>query len=739
MYQKYFKLICAATIAFAAAATSCKKDNDVETLRATSLQITTITASAPDHDTQTKVALEGTDKNQLKWKVGDRVYVAQLNAAGNAYETMYSYGTYQVANEAAITDNGKTAAFTHVSGNQVSAGGKFVAWHTGRTGATPSGEGSLAAAWISYNIPASITQAASDAYDAAHNELFFVSGVTEPTGTTAQFAFRHSMAMVEAVITSATETWAVDKVTISMTGTTDYFSAQLGIQPSGTIQSRTHQSERTVTLTNGNLSASTPIKVRIPLMCRTFNIPAGAKYVITVHGKGGQSFAVEKDLIHLVAGNIYRVPIAVGAPLEDGTEANPFRVKNLADLQKVATETTAGGWTRTAHYLQTANIDLNSIANWTPIGGTTQATAFMGVYDGGGFTISNLKITSGNDKGLFAGLTSASGMIKNVRLTIGSIVGGRYVGGIVAYMHNGTIENCHVSGGSITGVDDVGGIAGNASNANCIVRNCHVVGTGINVSGDVMYGCSAGGVVGSNLGMVQECYATGAVSRIAGGSFDNGEIGGVVGTNRNGATIQRSFATGNVSSVNRNVYAGGVVGSNSGTVRSCYATGTVTDNQASGSRLGGLVGDNTGTMQHCYATGAVSKTATTGTGAIGGIAGYGNNVSRCVALNPSINAASASTSIGRVAGYDFSSATANYSRQTGMTVTRFGATVNPSFNTNGTGADGASATAAQTHGASSNTWWSGTVQFPSADWDFRTNGLPTLKGFAGVTQNPTVQ
>ena len=46
--------------------------------------------------------------------------------------------------------------------------------------------------------------------------------------------------------------------------------------------------------------------------------------------------------------------------------------------------------------------------------------------------------------------------------------------------------------------------------------------------------------------------------------------------------------------------AGGLVGSNGGTISDCYATGSAT---ATGDSAGGLVGSNGGTISDCYATG----------------------------------------------------------------------------------------------------------------------------------------
>ncbi len=66
--------------------------------------------------------------------------------------------------------------------------------------------------------------------------------------------------------------------------------------------------------------------------------------------------------------------------------------------QKVASGT--DGWTEYAHYLQTANINLSSINNWTSI---DIAYGFPGTYDGGGYTISNMRIDQpyATEQGLF--------------------------------------------------------------------------------------------------------------------------------------------------------------------------------------------------------------------------------------------------------------------------------------------------------------------------------------------------
>jgi GLUG motif-containing protein len=106
-----------------------------------------------------------------------------------------------------------------------------------------------------------------------------------------------------------------------------------------------------------------------------------------------------------------------------------------------------------------------------------------------------------------------------------------------------------------------------------------------------------GGLVGYNdSGTITSCYTTGSAS---GYSY----IGGLVGLSYDG-TINQCYTTGEATSGSgSSVSVGGLVGDNtSGTITDCYTTGTVTG----ASDVGGLCGWNDGTISESYATGVVS-------------------------------------------------------------------------------------------------------------------------------------
>ena len=196
------------------------------------------------------------------------------------------------------------------------------------------------------------------------------------------------------------------------------------------------------------------------------------------------------------------------------------------------------------------DIDLTGI-DWTPIG--TESRPYTGNFDGGGHTITELKIDkSGTDYVGLIGCLGSGGKVQNVTLTNISVSGANCVGGI-AGQNYGTVENCSVNG--------------------------TVTGKGFT---------DTGGIAGSN-------YGTISVSGIS-------SVGGVLGNLGNNSFLMACYSTGNVTVTSTDgSFVGGVVGINSqGTVTGCYhATGEITS--LGGGRIGGIVGENyIGTVAACY-------------------------------------------------------------------------------------------------------------------------------------------
>ena len=242
------------------------------------------------------------------------------------------------------------------------------------------------------------------------------------------------------------------------------------------------------------------------------------------------------------------------------------------------------------------DIDLSDI-DWMPIG--TESRPYTGNFDGGGHTITGLKIDkSGTDYVGLIGCLGSGGKVQNVTLTNISVSGANCVGGI-AGQNYGTVENCSVNG-TVTGkgFTDTGGIAG--SNYGTI-SGCSAEGTvtgSVNVGGIAglcvpNYDTGTGSLIGST---IEGCHSTAAVSGIS-------SVGGVVGNLGNGCSLMACYSTGNVTATitDGNASVGGVVGINGqGTVTACYhATGEITS--SGGDRIGGIAGCNyQGTFTACY-------------------------------------------------------------------------------------------------------------------------------------------
>jgi len=283
-----------------------------------------------------------------------------------------------------------------------------------------------------------------------------------------------------------------------------------------------------------------------------------------------------------------------------GEPNDPYQIATAADL--IALGETPEDYDK--HFLLTADIDLDPnlpggrVFDRAVIAPDTasaqsgfQGTAFRGVFEGNGHTISHLTVQGHGYLGLFGrlvGNSGSAGQVKNLGVVDANITGtGDYVGGLVGESW-GSLTHCY-STGAVSGSYDVGGLIGH--NYGFVIR-CYST---TSVSGDSV----VGGLVGNNMGFVTRCYCGGTVS----GSW---YVGGLVGNNEGpwgwgpGGTVSQCYSTGAVCGhwcvgglVGDNVGQSGpgvALGSGDGTVTQCYSTGAVS---GSGS-VGGLVGQNTG-------------------------------------------------------------------------------------------------------------------------------------------------
>lgn len=325
------------------------------------------------------------------------------------------------------------------------------------------------------------------------------------------------------------------------------------------------------------------------------------------------------------------VPWAEGELPTVTIDGKTFRlIRDADDLKQFADDVNGGQ--RGINAIQTADIDLKGIDNWVPINfGWNSTEPFIGIYNGNGYTISNLTISSMSN-GIYFGLFGKIGdnalltgiHLRDVKITDDAKLG---VGALVGRVGEGaTVTLCSAKGiidVSIRGAIYVGGLVG--TNNGAITRCQTDVAVTVDATLTGQTSAYAGGITGSNGsgGLLFACHDTGSVTlkgRHESTPQDNSfYAGGITGRNSgivsSSSNIYCCIAEGNVSATAETagiyVYAGGLAGVHqNGKLGSSYARGTAVAECKEGTSArvmaGAIVGfdrDNDGNILLCYGTG----------------------------------------------------------------------------------------------------------------------------------------
>ena len=254
--------------------------------------------------------------------------------------------------------------------------------------------------------------------------------------------------------------------------------------------------------------------------------------------------------------------------------------------------------------------DVTLSGSFTPIGTIT------GLFDGGGYTISDLMISSGSVNVGFFGEIGSGATVQNLNFQNPNV---SFTGtveaniGVLAGESSGRIENVNVTG-------DMARVSGNTSNTmsqsigGLVGRQMNGTITGAITSGNVSQGGAGedymGGLVGGQEenGTIENSTAMGVVSQ---GGDGNDQMGGLVGTQDGGTIQSSSSAQGNVSKGEAgDDEMGGLVGrQSSGTIENFTVNVDVSDGGPGNDQMGGLVGRQSGSamIESSTAMGAVSQ------------------------------------------------------------------------------------------------------------------------------------
>lgn len=227
-----------------------------------------------------------------------------------------------------------------------------------------------------------------------------------------------------------------------------------------------------------------------------------------------------------------------------GSKNDPYTIKYASDLNHLATFVNNGQNYSGVYFVLSNDIAYSHSSDWNNADSENNYTAigtydnpFRGTFDGGGYTISGIRIykkyTTSNksymDQGLF-GYVGEGGTVKRVNLADTRITAYTSSGGIAGRAYHSTIEDCSVSNdvwirAVENGADDQGGIVGCSQSgtvSRCISRATLAIKSGLTSCN------SFGGIVGDNNNTITDCIANGAIipnvngrGAIAGYNYDD--------------------------------------------------------------------------------------------------------------------------------------------------------------------------------------------------------------------------
>ena len=308
-----------------------------------------------------------------------------------------------------------------------------------------------------------------------------------------------------------------------------------------------------------------------------------------------------------------------------GTSSNPYLISSSTDLKNLATNVNNGTTYSGKYFAMTTNIDLGG-QKFTPIG-KNYSYAFKGIFDGNGYTISNIYINeTSNPAGIFGYVISAT--ISNLKIsnrTITQTGASQCAGGIVGWVNGSSkIEKCTNDGVKVitksdSGNTEAGGIVGYINGSSFQITTITWCSNYADVNND-SYSTgvtSAGGIAGrqdkynyTNISLCKNfgniycgTYVYNPIDRTKNlKSASKPRAGGIIGSHNKG-TITKSFNNGDVTSgiayniVNRYgyystdtygsdiykgygatlSYAGGIAGySNGSSITYCFNKGVIT-------------------------------------------------------------------------------------------------------------------------------------------------------------------
>lgn len=249
---------------------------------------------------------------------------------------------------------------------------------------------------------------------------------------------------------------------------------------------------------------------------------------------------------------------------DNGSRSHPYKIGNKDKLNKFIKALKEDPYHGAGlHFIQTGDISwANDEAN---TGEGLASASFAGVYDGDGYTLSDLTINGKSNSGLFTTLTNGA-VIKNLSFSDLSFSNGSSMGAIAGNAEYTTsISGINLSG-NLSGIENIGGLIG-AANGNISISNS-VIGASVtgmkNIGGAIGYVHSRCHADIRNLS-VTSSFRVGSENASASNDAEN--AGGIIGYVENSSfeisdseIIHTSSYADNTIVISANNSGGGLVG-----------------------------------------------------------------------------------------------------------------------------------------------------------------------------------
>ena len=249
----------------------------------------------------------------------------------------------------------------------------------------------------------------------------------------------------------------------------------------------------------------------------------------------------------------------------------------------------------------TGIIDVESIGSVIAKGDNAVAGGLVGTNEGAlGNSYSDSAVTStfvNNQAGLggVVGVNTEKGNVQYVDslgVTNGGTTGSSNVGGVIGInkgnMYSGYNESI------VSGKDNVGGIIGdnNGSYDDTDTWTGGIVENVVNATGVTGTGDYVGGLVGTNIGIIENGRNNGTIT-------GTNYVGGMVGSNADEHSVLANLTNDSAADISGENYVGGIAGTNSGTITAQNQSNLINRGSITGQNyVGGVAGENIGTIEY---------------------------------------------------------------------------------------------------------------------------------------------